>query len=107
MWSPGPGGRWRRHHKHRHLVGSAGNLWGLDAGANRAAQDLLPAAKFKKIETWSEDGGHRVWRRESLVANVERDRAVQRGIGSQLDGGDEVDSAWKGFRTWSRPEQCE
>ena len=96
MWSPGPGGRWRRHHKHRHLVGSAGNLWGLDAGANRAAQDLLPAAKFKKIETWSEDGGRRVWRRDRWwLTSKEIEQFSE--IGSQLDGGDEVDSAMERF----------
>ena len=96
MWSPGPGGRWRRHHKHRHLVGSAGNLWGLDAGANRAAQDLLPAAKFKKIETWSEDGGRRVWRRDRWWL-TSKEIEQFREIGSQLDGGDEVDSAMERF----------
>lgn len=61
MWSPGDGRR--RHHAHRSLINSAGNLWALDAGANRALQDTPPAEKFKRLDEWVSDleGGYPVW----------------------------------------------
>jgi len=54
MWSPGDGGR-RCHHEFRRFVGSAGNLWGLDAGLNRALGDKMPRAKFDQIKKWADE----------------------------------------------------
>ena len=96
MWSPGPGGRWRRHHQHRHLVGSAGNFWGLDAGANRAAQDRLPKAKFALIEKFLQ-GGRPVWPRDRWWLT---DKEIEefRQIGCLLDDGVQIDPTMERFR---------
>jgi hypothetical protein len=62
MWSPGPGGRWRQHHKYRRFIHSAGNLWGLHFGTNRSERDNMPAAKFQAIQR--SDGAGPVWSRD-------------------------------------------
>jgi hypothetical protein len=96
MSSPGPSKR-RRHHPYRHLVGSAGNLWGLDVSANRSAQDLLPEAKFKQIETWSADAGRRVWSKDRWWLTDEEIQSF-REIGSLLESGDDdIDPAMQRF----------
>jgi len=96
MRSFGPGSKWPRHHKYRHLVASAGNLWGLDAGANRAAQDLLPEAKFKKIDNWSADGGRRIWSRDRWWLTDVEIQAFG-AIGQLLEAGREIDAAMDQF----------
>jgi hypothetical protein len=96
MWSSGPEGRWRRHHPHRHLIGSAGNFWGLDSGANRAAQDRLPKSKFDLIENESQPRGWRIWPREQWWLS---DNEIEefREIGDLLDAGVEIDPAMERF----------
>jgi hypothetical protein len=97
MWSPGPEGRWRRHHPHRNLVGSAGNLWGLDARANRTAKDLLPGAKFTLIEHESAPRGWRVWPRERWWLTGD-EIAEFSEIGQRLQAGHDIDAAMDRFR---------
>ena len=63
MWSPGLANR-KCHHEFRRFVGSAGNLWGLDASLNRSLGDKMPRAKFDQIEKWAADGERRLWPRD-------------------------------------------
>jgi len=101
MWSPGPDGRWRRHHQYRRFVRSAGNFWGLDAGANRAAKDLLPQGKFENIATWSGDGTRPVWPRDRWwLTDVEIEEFGE--IGLLLDAGDDIDPAMDRFHSLVR-----
>lgn len=96
MCTSGPSGR-RRHHKHRHLVGSAGNFWGLDSGANRAVQDLLPEEKFKLLKGWKADGTRPIWPRDRWWLT---DDEIERfkDIGKKLQDREEIDSAMERFR---------
>ena len=56
-------GNWRMHHPERWWVNTIGNMWLLDAGTNRALQDLKPPMKFDSLERWLEATPvtHRVW----------------------------------------------
>ena len=56
-------GNWRMHHPERRWVNTIGNMWLLDAGTNRALQDLKPPMKFGSLEHWLEATPvtHRVW----------------------------------------------
>jgi hypothetical protein len=96
MWSPGPGGRWRRHHQYRRFVGSAGNFWGLDAGANRAAQHRLPGEKFDLIAEWAGKGARPLWPRERWWLRDDEMKTF-RDIGTQLAAGEDIDSAMERF----------
>lgn len=64
MWTMGDGRR--KHHPSRQLVNTAGNLWALNAGANRSVQDDPPKAKFPKLEGWAANPGvaYPVWDRK-------------------------------------------
>ena len=42
---------WRMHHPERWWVNTIGNMWLLDAGANRALQDQKPPVKFGSLNT--------------------------------------------------------
>lgn len=96
MWSPGQDGRWRRHHPHRRLVSSAGNLWGLDAGTNRAAQDRLPAEKFAEIRRLTEAGERPVWHTDRWCL-TDAEIGIFAEVGSMLEKG-EIDPAMEMFR---------
>jgi hypothetical protein len=97
MWTPGHEGRWRRHHPHRRFVASAGNFWGLSAGANRAAQDKLPRQKFEAIEGWRTDGTYPIWPRELWGLSDQEVQAFSE-IGESLEAGLDIDAAMEGFR---------
>lgn len=88
MWSRGPSAR-RRHHRHRHLVATAGNLWGLDAELNRSAQDKLPRAKFKLIEDQAGTDSERIWPRDRWGLDV-KDIEAFCEIGDELASKDEA-----------------
>jgi Protein of unknown function DUF262/Protein of unknown function (DUF1524) len=47
-------GNSRMHHPERWWVNTIGNMWLLDAGTNRALQDLKPPMKFASLEHWQE-----------------------------------------------------
>jgi Protein of unknown function DUF262 len=96
MWSPGPSGRWRRHHRYRRFVSSAGNLWGLDASTNRAVQDKLPAAKFMAIRELVKNERRPIWPTDdwSLLAS-EIDAFGQ--VGTMLEEGTDIDPAMELF----------
>ena len=101
MWSPGPGGKWRRHHQYRRFVGSAGNFWGLDAGANRSVQDALPGDKFDRIATWTADGNRPIWPRERWWLN-DTEIETFREVGSRLAAGVDIDPTMDRFHTLVR-----
>lgn len=72
MWAVGDSGR-RVHHRYRGYVQSAGNLWAMDAGANRALQDTAPVRKFALIDTWrGSAGGHPIWPQEQWFLDAEQ-----------------------------------
>jgi NAD dependent epimerase/dehydratase family/Protein of unknown function (DUF1524) len=54
---------WRTHHPERWRVNTIGNMWLLDAGTNRALQDLKPPMKFESLKHWLEatPATRRVW----------------------------------------------
>jgi hypothetical protein len=47
-------GNSRKHHPERWWVNTIGNMWLLDAGTNRALQDLKPPLKFASLEHWQQ-----------------------------------------------------
>jgi hypothetical protein len=98
MWSPGPSNR-RRHHRDRHLVGSTGNLWGLDAGLNRAAQDKLPRAKFQLIESEAAKESASIWPRDRWGLD-EKEVEEFSAIGDELGikEGARINAAMERFR---------
>jgi hypothetical protein len=96
MWSPGPDGRWRRHHQYRRFVSSAGNLWGLDAGVNRAAQDMLPLQKFELIETRSAGDASPIWPRHRWLLS-ESEIEEFGSVGQLLSAGGDIDPAMTRF----------
>ena len=100
MWSPGPEGRWRRHHPHRHLVGSAGNFWGLDARANRAAQDRLPKSKFDLIEKESKTSRLAHLASRAVVAYRRGDRGVPRDRATCSKPASRSIRRWSASATW-------
>jgi hypothetical protein len=53
----------RRHHEDRWWVNTIGNMWLLDAGANRALREQKPEVKFARLEQWlkATPVTHRVW----------------------------------------------
>jgi hypothetical protein len=53
-----------KHHPKRGLVNSAGNMWGLDSGANQSLQDTPPARKFDILAEWQKVGTYPVWARD-------------------------------------------
>jgi hypothetical protein len=101
MWSPGPGGRWRRHHPYRRFVGSAGNLWGLDTGTNRAAKDRLPAEKFHLVENPPPDSGRGVWPRNRWWLQEDEIKEFAE-IGRFLDAGADIEGAVDRFHSLVR-----
>lgn len=70
MWTISEHGR-RRHHPKRHFVRSTGNLWALDAGANRALQDTPPRRKFPMLAEWQLSNAYPVWARDQWSINDE------------------------------------
>lgn len=91
MWSPGLGGR-KCHHEFRRFVGSVGNLWGLDAGLNRALGDKMPSAKFDQIDKWATDHDPRLWARDQWWLEAV-DIAEFRSIGDALEDETSADLA--------------
>lgn len=52
MWAPGATGH-HRQHPYRRFINSGGNLWLLDALANRHVQDRPPTSKFAQLIAWA------------------------------------------------------
>lgn len=99
MWAVGSSGR-RVHHRFRGYVQSAGNLWAMDAGANRALQDTPPARKFAQIDSWRESvEGHLVWPQEQWFLDAEQIAAFVGVDRALTDDPARIDEAMGAFRT--------
>lgn len=99
MWSPAQdGSRWRKHHKHRHFVSSAGNLWALAMSENRGQQDTLPAKKFKHLRAELGVDGCHIWPRARWWLE-DTDITEFGQIGALLAAQVDIDGAMERFRT--------
>lgn len=99
MWAVGDTGR-RVHHRYRGYVQSAGNLWAMDAGANRALQDTPPVRKFALIDTWRESAeGHPVWPQEQWFLDAEQIAAFANVDRALTDDPARIDEAMAAFRS--------
>jgi hypothetical protein len=86
----------RMHHTERWRVNTVGNMWWLDAGANRALHDQSPPMKFRKLEDWlgATPMSHRVWpKRQWSITESEIGRFIL--VDTEID--DDIDGAMKKF----------
>ena len=89
-------GNWRMHHPKRRWVNTIGNMWWLDAGTNRALQDLKPPMKFGRLEDWlvATPVTHRVWPKgQWSMTDSEIGRFIE--VDAELDH--DIDAAMKKF----------
>jgi hypothetical protein len=82
---------WRMHHPERWRVNTIGNLWLLDAGANRALQDQKPPIKFGSLEEWlsASPVTHRVWPKVQWSitgSEIERFKEVDAALDHDING---------------------
>ena len=97
MWALGVHGR-RVHHRYRRLVQSAGNLWAMDAGTNRALQDTPPAGARRLLDEWYGTGqGHPVWPKERWFLDGDEVAAFVTVDGLLTDEAEGIDSAMNQF----------
>ncbi len=91
-------GNSRMHHPERRWVNTIGNMWLLDAGANRALQDQMPTLKFESLARWQGErpATRRVWPRAQWSI-TESDIELFRKVGTDLDGGEDIDGAMEVF----------
>jgi hypothetical protein len=100
-------GKRRRHHEHRWLVNTIGNMWLLDAGTNRALQDQAPRRKFGTLSDRLHARRDEVWPTSQWSISESEVKQFEEVDETLKRSDDEIDAAMNVFAelVWNREKR--